>query len=157
MKAVSSRGRLLSYARRPLPTPMMRLASPLLLLLVAGLLIGCSDDPTSPDGPPDLTDTWTASFEDESGASFQVTLDLVTTATSVSGGGTFDGPEGSSTAFTIASGSYVFPSLQLSLSPEGSRPGTLNGTVSEDGTTIDATVNGTDVGSFSETPLVLTR
>lgn len=132
-------------------------SSVLLVLLVAGLLSGCSDDPTSPDGPPDLTDTWTASFEDESGASFQVTLDLVTTATSVSGGGTFDGPEGASTDFTVASGSYVFPSLQLSLSPEGSRPGTLSGTVSEDGATIDATLNGTDVGSFSETPLVLTR
>lgn len=137
---------------------MMRLtSSALLVLLVAGLLIGCSDDPTAPEGPPDLTDTWTASFEDESGASFQLTLELVTTATSVSGSGTFDGPGGNSTAFTIANGSYVFPALQLSLSPEGSRPGTLSGTVSEDGTTIDATVNGTSVGSFSATPLVLTR
>lgn len=137
---------------------MMRIASSaLLVLLVAGLLGGCSDAPTSPDGPPDLTDTWTAAFEDESGASFRVTLDLVTTATSVSGDGTFDGPDGNSTDFTIANGSYVFPALQLSLNPEGSRPGTLSGTVSEDGTTIDATVNGTSVGSFSETPLVLTR
>lgn len=137
---------------------MVRHASSLLLLLlVAGLLVGCSDDPASPEGPPDLTDTWTASFEDEGGASFQVTLELVTTATSVSGGGTFSGPDGTSTDFTVASGSYVFPSLQLSLSPEGGRPGTLSGTVSEDGTTIDATINGTGVGSFSETPLVLTR
>lgn len=137
---------------------MVRLTSSLLLLLlVSGLLVGCSDDPASPEGPPNLTDTWTASFEDASGASFQVTLNLVTTATSVSGGGTFNDPEGGSTDFTVSSGSYVFPSLELALSPEGSRPGTLSGTVSDDGTTIDATVNGTGVGSFSETPLVLTR
>jgi|GEM_PF-2541129 len=137
---------------------MLRAFAPVLLSICLAVLIGGCDGggPTEPDGPPDLTDTWNASFEDEIGDDFTMTLQLSTTAVGVSGNGTLEGPEGP-TDFTVTSGSYTFPSLQLQLSPDGSRPGTLDGTVSDDGTTIDATLSGTDVGGFSTTPLVLTR
>ncbi len=129
----------------------------LLSILVCALFAACdSSTPVEDDGPPDLTDTWTSTFEDEQGDEFDLTLQLQTTATEVAGGGTFDGPDEVSD-FSIAGGAYNFPTLELQLSITGSRPGTLTGTVSEDGSQIDATISGTDIGSFSNTPLVLTR
>lgn len=113
-----------------------------LLIFVALLAVACSDS----TGPaPRVTGNWSGTV-----GSASLTLQLTQTDAAVSGTGAFSGPGGS--AAMTATGSYIKPTVSMTLSSPGFEPINITGTLNGDA------LNGTANGSgFINSAVTLTR
>lgn len=117
---------------------MRRLAS-LLVLAIFLFAAGCDSGGSTPDT---LIGEWRGSFMQDN-ISYTMFLSLEqTSATQVLGTGTIDSSQG--TLELTLSGTYAHPDLTLSFQLPNQRPATLQGTVSEDRSTIEAQIIGSD-------------
>lgn len=117
----------------------IRCRLPTLAIALLLVLAGCD----SGGGPPEtLIGEWRGTFVQES-ISYTVFLSLEQTSpSSVRGTGTIDSSQG--TLQIDLTGTYAHPQVTLSMQVQSQRPATLEGTVSEDRSTIDALITGSD-------------
>jgi len=136
--------------------------SAFLLLGLFVLFTGCdSSDPGEPMGVNSITGTWRGELISVNAMgqeqTFNIHLNLNESRTNVGGDGTVTGPS-ATVSFVIEEGSsYVHPFLSIDMIYEGSFPGGLNGNVSEDRRTIQATMSGLGFSGSTELQIVLTQ
>lgn len=112
---------------------------PAFVIALLLFLAGCD----SGNGPPEtLIGEWRGTFVQEN-ISYTVFLSLEQTSPSqVLGTGTIDSSQG--TLQIDLTGTYAHPEVTLSMQFQTQRPATLEGTVSDDRSTIDAQIIGSD-------------
>jgi hypothetical protein len=122
---------------------------PFLAFALLLLLSGCDSGGGTPER---IIGEWRGAFTQDN-ISYTVFLSLEQTSPSdVRGTGTIDSSQG--TIQVSASGTYAHPEVTLSLQLQSQRPATLEGTVSEDRSTIDARLLGSE---FSGATFTLER